>query len=505
MELELNRTRLTGYDIVLDTELFQEETLETIVPDACPDVLRLVDTQGTVLLKSKTAMDGRVTLTGTARLTVLYVPETGDGLRCLEVGIPFNADAEGREIKSGCVVAASAWVAGADTRTINPRKIMTRVQVALRVQVFSESALSLCAGISAQEGSVEQLTQTHSMCRVAAVVEKPFSFEDDLTILVGRPEAEELLGSRVEPSAVEAKLIGSKLIVKGEAAVQLLYRPVGGGVDAASLVLPVSQIMEVNGVGEEASAAVELCLLDAAFTLGGDGRTVAASLSMAAQAVVRETRNVQLLADAYSTCCQLQVERAPFEYELCQSETIARQTLRECVESGLAIRSVADVYCQIGRTTLERQADTMRLSAQAGVTALCVTEEGEQAAISRVFEVSCGIDLPEECGCRFHCRCAGLMAAPTADGVEVRASFEFPYLAVKRVQTWAVRDVGIGACAEEDTAPRPSVILRTMGDGEALWDVAKRYGAAIDDIVRASELENEQPCQGTLLLIPGKR
>ncbi len=39
MELELNRTHLAGYDTVLDTTVFQEETLETIVPDACPDIL----------------------------------------------------------------------------------------------------------------------------------------------------------------------------------------------------------------------------------------------------------------------------------------------------------------------------------------------------------------------------------------------------------------------------------------------------------------------------------
>ena len=71
MELELNRTHLTGYETVLDTTVFQEETLETIVPDACPDILRLVDTQGKILLKSKAASDGRVTLTGTARMTVL--------------------------------------------------------------------------------------------------------------------------------------------------------------------------------------------------------------------------------------------------------------------------------------------------------------------------------------------------------------------------------------------------------------------------------------------------
>lgn len=504
MELELNRTHLAGYEAVLDTELFQEETLETIVPDACPDILRLVDTQGTALLKSKTAMDGRVTLTGTARLTVLYLPEGGEHLCSLEVNVPFSISAEGKNVRSGCAVTACAWVAGADTRTVNPRKIMTRVEIAVRVKVFAESAVSLCAGIGAEEGTVEQLTQTVPVYCVCAVPEKQFSFEDNVAIPAGRPAAEELLASRTEPVCVEAKLIGNKLIVKGEVAVRLLYRS-SGGTDTAELILPFSQIIEVTGAGEDATCAVETALLAADFTLGEDGRTVAVSMSMLAQAVVRETRSVPLLADAYSTCCQLLVERVPFEYDLCRTDTVGRQSLRESIESGLPIRSVIDAYCRIGRTELTRQAGEAQLSAQVTVTVLCVTEDGEYAAVSRVLPVSCAVELPEECGGRFHCRCGSLTASPTADGVEVRAAFEFPCLGWKRVQTWAVRDVSVGESADNGRAERASVILRTLREGERLWDVAKEYGAAIGDIVKASELENEQPCAGTLLLIPGKR
>ena len=52
MELELERTELSGYETVLNTTLFQEETMEMIVPDACPDILRILDTEGWVELLS---------------------------------------------------------------------------------------------------------------------------------------------------------------------------------------------------------------------------------------------------------------------------------------------------------------------------------------------------------------------------------------------------------------------------------------------------------------------
>ena len=67
MELECKTTHLNCYDTVLDTTLYQEETLESIVPDACPDILRIVDTEAVVCLKSKEAQEGRIEVAGTAR------------------------------------------------------------------------------------------------------------------------------------------------------------------------------------------------------------------------------------------------------------------------------------------------------------------------------------------------------------------------------------------------------------------------------------------------------
>ncbi len=57
MELELDRTQRSGYEAVLDTTVCREETLESIVPDACPDILRICDTEGVVCLRDKVLQD----------------------------------------------------------------------------------------------------------------------------------------------------------------------------------------------------------------------------------------------------------------------------------------------------------------------------------------------------------------------------------------------------------------------------------------------------------------
>ncbi len=97
MEFELERTQLDRFDALLDTTLHQEETLEMIVPDACPDILRIVETDGRVLLRSKEAHDGRAELVGTFKAAILYLPDGESGVRHLDVTIPFACSTERRQ------------------------------------------------------------------------------------------------------------------------------------------------------------------------------------------------------------------------------------------------------------------------------------------------------------------------------------------------------------------------------------------------------------------------
>ena len=68
--------------------------------------------------------------------------------------------------------------------------------------------------------------------------------------------------------------------------------------------------MEVSGAGEESVCQVQVVLTDLDCTLDqGDGRTISVSMGLLAQAVVRDTRTLELLTDVYSTAYPLTAER----------------------------------------------------------------------------------------------------------------------------------------------------------------------------------------------------
>ena len=84
MELEFDRDVIQGCEVLADGTVCQEETLESIVPDACPDILRIVAVCGQAALNGKQAKEGMAQASGTVRAVILYQPEAGGGLRRME-------------------------------------------------------------------------------------------------------------------------------------------------------------------------------------------------------------------------------------------------------------------------------------------------------------------------------------------------------------------------------------------------------------------------------------
>ena len=508
MELELERTEWNGYETILDTTVCREETLEAIVPDACPDILRICDVEGTAYLAGKEAQEGRVELSGTVRAVLLYLPDGSEGVRRMEVTLPFTCTADAAAITPACLVTAVPRVQSADARLLNPRKVLVRASLAADIQVFRPAARQVCSGIAEGESAgVEQRSEQYDTCDVVCVQEKSFTFADDLTLSGGKPEAEELLKARAYLRCGETKVIGNKLIFKGETFLQLLCRASDDTLFSAEFQLPFSQIMEVSGAGEEAGCDVQVTLTDLDCTLdGGDGRTFSVALGLLAQAAIRETRTLRLLTDAYSTlypmtcqsgCCTLDRLADCGEKEV---------TVRELMELGELLKEVSDAYVCVGPLTQSREGARVSVTAQMNVTVLYQTADGGSGSITRPLQAVCVLDLPDGAVCACRCVCtAPVFAAAAAGGLEVRLPVSFQYVAYAPQAAAGITAAAIDETAPLDHAGRPSIVLRMVGAGERLWDIAKSYGTTAADIVQANALEEGGPVSGQLLLIPRKR
>lgn len=419
MELEFDRDVIHCWEIAADGTLCQEETLETIVPDACPDILRIVAVCGQATLNGKQAREGAAAVSGSVRAVLLYQPEEGGGLRRMEAALPFSAQLEAPGLTEQGRVHACVRLRGAEARALNPRKVLLRADLAVDVTAFQPRERVCCQGVlEPEEHGVQQRVTEQESYQLEAVQEKPFTFSEQVRLNVGQGEPVQLAACRAVPLCGESRLIGSKLIFKGAVELQLLVQEAGGGLNACRENLPFSQIMEVPGLGEggECRMAVELTQLSCQ-PAGEDGRTVEVALDLLAQAQVWSRRPVTLLQDLYSTALQTQVEREEQVLWQLVEQSSRTQNVRELLETGSLPRSVTDSWVSLGEIRRNWEGDQLVLEGEARVTILYLDENDALQALQRPLTVSCRLDAPEGARCCCRTACSGeVFAAPSAGG-----------------------------------------------------------------------------------------
>ena len=503
MELEFERDNIVCFETVAETTLCQEETQESIVPDACPDILRIVDVCGQATLSAKQAKEGMAVVSGMVRAVILYQPEGGAGLRRMEVGLPFAGQVEAPGLTEEGIVLASPRLRFGEARALNPRKVLLRVDLAIDVVACQPVKRSVCTGVmEPEEYSVCQRTHSVDPYLLTSVQEKPFTFDEQLRVQSGQ-----VLAVRAQPVCTESKLIGSKLIFKGTVELCLMLQEAGGGVTCSHESLFFSQMMEIHGAGEDCDCQVEVELTDLQCSpSSGDDRSLDVTLELLAQARVFCRRPVTVLQDVYSTAWQM--ETASEEQPICRLEerSVRPQAVRELLETGGMVRSIVDSRLALGQITQSREGGQLLLTAEAWISVLYLDDQDQMQSVRRMIPVVCRLDSAEGVRCACMCHSSGeVFGAPAAGGIEVRFALDFHCMLTQREQISVVSSARTGEARGGGDGTRPSVVLRLAAPGEGIWEIAKAYGTTTEQILQANELEETQLPQGRMLLIPSVR
>ena len=502
MDMELQNMTVEGYCRVSQEMFTQEETLESIVPDACPDISRIVSAVGKAFLKDKELGEGALRLSGTVRVTVLYIPEGEGAPRSLEVAIPFQCVRDDPQFHTGCPVQATVQAVSADARTINPRKILVRVNLAVWIAAYRQEHRELGCDINCGEDSgMEKLLTSRKCSVISDVVEKVFTFSDVLRPPASKPEIEDLLLGRAELGTLDAKFIGKKLVLKGDIQLIVLYRS-GEGLTPVRFELPYSQILDLGTVSDEAEPDVTVALKSVDCRLR-DGE-LEVEVEALAQAALWVRQTVTVVSDAYCLKQPIDVERARLPLCTMAERSSRRETARKLCESGIPAKQVLDCVVAVSSMAPAPVEGGMEFTAQAAASILYLSEDGALCGVDVEIPVSCRTEVPEGCTCSCTCRPMGEAAAvPVTGGVEVRFEAEFSWITMREEQVNCVTELKPSAAQESGT--RPSVVIRRVERGEALWDIAKACASTVEDICGANGLTAGEAAEGTLLLIPARR
>lgn len=503
MECQPVRTERRFYAMTRNQLCTREETLETIVPDARGDIARILDTTAVCRLDRREITENGVLLAGAIQTVTLYVPEGGEGLERLESEIPFQHLHECPSQVPDTRLLAAVWVSGAETRVVNPRKVLLRVNLTEQLRLYTPQTTQICTSVEAEESLALQQRWNHvQTTQIISTGEKVFSLNDVFSLSPGRWEQVQVLRVLPQAECSEARLVGSRLVLKGTLIAWVLLCSGEGEFHAQRCELPFSQMLEAPEMAGEGHFQADLQVLHMTCgALSGDQRTLPVTAELLAQAVFWESAGVQVLSDLYSTRFPVKAEFAPIP--LCRQDTqTERLPLREQLQTPEAVQTICCSHTELGTVLTRREGTELEITVPGQTAILYQGESGAVSCVVQPFHVQTRVELALGDTCQIDAAPPQVEALLSAAGMELRGSVEVTLRVDHESSLMGVKSAAVMTDEPWKLGEMPSVVLIRPGPGESVWEIAKRCRSTCQDILTANGLKDEESLGGQMLLVP---
>lgn len=480
MELQWNKTACRYLQPQTLPVQNLEETMELRLSDELPDIGRVLCAWGQAVVRGKQWRSDSVTVTGGVNVSVLYLPEDGSALRCVEGWMPFQGKWNLPTSRREGTMRLSCLLSGLDARVLSPRKMMLRAGLSLAGQTLDPMEAVICSPAVLPAG-VQVLTNHYPAVLPREAGEKNFAIDEQLRL----PGITTWVHFSLQPVLTEQTVVGSRLVMRGMGRLHYCGMDEAGQLQFGQTEIPFAQFADLDQEYEHGEGDVVLTVnsIEPEVIDGG----VVVQCGLTAQYLIKDRILLEIAEDAYSLNCQLDLSTQqltlPMELES-RRETL--EAFPQNKENQLIHMDFLPAQPQVFR-----ERDSLYLELPGQLRMLYRDEEGALQSREESW-----------CGKLEYAAAENICLQPVVNGVELSA---IGATVTVGLQSWAEQAIpmiceiteGESIQPRED---RPSVLLRPM-DQPTLWELAKAVGSTMDAIVKANELSQE-PQPGQMLLIP---
>lgn len=475
----------------------QEQTQEIRLPDAYPDIGKILGCWGQVLMRGKEWRTTSMGANGGIMSWVMYAPEDGTQPRVVDVWIPMQCRWDFPENADDGVMVLRPILTNLDGRGISARKIMVRACVDTFAQAMRKETMEVPAPAQVPE-DLQLLTRSYPMELPVEAGEKQVQMEENLSMPGNLPPIHKIIHYNMSPSIIEQKVLGNRLVFRGQNRVDMMYMTEDGSVNQWETEVPFSQYTELdNDYGPNASAWIMPILTAMEMDLGEE-QQLNIRAGIAAQYTIFDRSVLDVVEDAFSptrdVTPKIEEMQFPVLLDSIAMEMQAEGTLNEDAERILSASSYGEY------PTIYMGNDGMQIRMDGQFQTLYQNAEGQMAGDGMRFNSSVPFSSAMENQTYLWMgSSAKPEISPNGDGFSVRSTYPVTVQVYSGQTIPVVTELEIGEQRQPDP-DRPSIILRRAGE-EGLWAIAKGCGSTVAAIQEANQLTGE-PEHGQMLLIP---
>lgn len=506
MELTLTRQPVFINETLLDVSVEQPLECDVLLPDYCPDIGRILKCCMVPVITSATIVQSRLVLEGVGQVTVHYCPQ-GGGLRCVEYKVPFARTIEMKGEAPAGVVSCKATCDYVNCRAVTARRLDIRGAATLCARVINVREEQV---VSSAEGCGVQLRRTsRPATRLLCQANKTINLCEELELGHGKPPIAHMLRVDVTPKLLDSRVIAGKVILRGEAAVKVLYRSVNDTCEVMEYTMPFNQMADISCAEEGCTCHVQMEVTSACVEpradSNGEDRLICTDIGILACIKIHKDYDLNCVSDCYSTKYECSAQSKAVQVMRLMSVAEKAILYKESMELPECATEIIDLWCVVQNHTARPGAEGIAVSGSLLLCMLCTMEDGQISYFDKAVDFEDMVPMPD--GCEnpvFEPDVKVLSCAYSISGsrVEVRCDLMIMGCIYSSSRCQIVCDLSVDQRKEKPKPVTRGLYVYLADEGESLWDIAKRYNTSIQYIMEENELKSEKADGRTMLLIP---
>lgn len=489
--------------------IFKKTEWDFNVPDNKNDILKIASLDCRGFVTDYEIRDNEITAKVKMTADILYIPEKA------EEGAPKLSSLTSTEsftIKSDIIGGADfdfddvrLFIGACSPELINSRKVGVRANVTLCVTLIKNKAL----GIRLPENVfAETKTKTVSAVHIPVQISERVAFSHSLTIPNGKPDIKETLRFSVAVKDREVKTVTGKAVFKGGLEIKLIYISGLNTVECFISHIPFTEIADAKGLTDDTETMLSATAEDTEIKIYSDENGKSRSFDISGFihfTLCAFTRTqAELVCDAF--CPEYKSE--------CVYEDISYSDISKCLRDAYTFKTTltlshSDIteICDISGKILNKEAifenGKVKITsdiiydivykASDGIKCERKTEAFEFMQDAQIGGSYNSVDIS--------CEITGIsFMIASSDSIEVRSNILFETRLTKEESVKAVKEVKIDKVSKASEV-KPPITAYFPNEREEIWDIAKKYGVAVERLKKLNSADGNYAEAGSFLII----
>ncbi len=477
------------------------------LPDYCPEIQKILNCNVTALITSVQNTSGRISVQGNAQVKLVYIGDNAK-VAAFEQSYPIQKFCENSSLTAECAVSVKVNTDYVNCRAISPRRIDVRAMLTFVFKAMKKREENILC--TADGAGLQIIKENFEFASLSGVCEKGFDLNE--VIEIGEKSAvSQIVNTSACATVNETKVINNKALIKGECKVKIYYISENENtIENIEHSLPVSQIIEMNGLHENSLAAIKFNIISCqAFTKvdsKGEMKLIDLSVNVSANLNAFEIIPFSLIKDCYSTEYETQNSTKSLEILTFNDEFNTSFTNKVVLESiGVSVDCVNAVWCSDLKYSFITKDKKCILNGTYLATVIYKDAEGKNDIIKKTVDFEYTIKTKtdsERYVCFGSVNISGCNCITSADSrLDFKTEIEISGIVLSSSIHKYISSIDMSD-KPKNVKEKCALTVYYCESGESLWNIARRYNTTVEAISVENDLSENIVDTARMLLIP---